>query len=951
MDKNLQFLFSPKSIAIIGASQSPEKVGAIILKNIIASKFTGKIYPVNPNAESINDLKCYPNVASLPEIVDLALIAIPSASVNQVLNEIGEKGIKNVVVYSAGFKEVGSEGKILEDSLIQISQKYELNLLGPNCLGFVNKLCPVNATFGQTVHQDGNLRFISQSGALAASLFDYCNFTGLGFSELITLGNKSIINENDVLNYFFEKDQNDKTNSQGHPIGLYLESISDGKEFLEITRKLSLKNPLFIIKPGKTSAAAKAMQSHTGSIAGADNVLDIALDQAGIVRCNTLEDYFDLSKAFAWEKAPGGPKVAIVSNAGGPAVISTDAVINEGLELVEFDNQTKEKLQQVLPRFASAIDPVDVLGDALADRISQACEIILQTNQAQSLVVILTPQVMTQIAQTAEAIGSLAKKYNIPIFCSFIGGTLIAQGEQKLNENKIPFFRFPEQAISTISLMWKWKKWQQKFSTARGCSDNGILVAPENNQNIRKIVEKAVINNQDSLDNFAANEILQLSGIPTPPTQIVVNLDEAKKFVQDNNYPVVLKLSSPKLLHKSDVGGIIKDISNEKELENGMSNLDQKIIKLSPDFQGDVVKQIQKYITLGTEVIIGIKRDSTFGSVLLFGAGGSLTELIADRNLQLLPINLELAKGLVAKSKIYKILNGYRGEAPLALDKLYDAIIRLGLVFKSLPEVLEIEINPLIVTQNDIWAVDGKIVFNHQEQKPIATGPKFHIAKVLECNTLAGKFHSYILQTETPLTYKPGQYISVKVADTRINCYSIAINEGENKFSLLIDISPGGPGSKYFENLKAGDEISFLGPFGTFIFRPDNAVKHLVFLGTGSGCAPLRCMIDNLLKVEHLQTPITLYLGLRYPTDIFWQDYFKQLSIDYPNFKLVLVISKPDNSWQGKTGHITDFVSQDFPNASELAVYLCGNISMIEETTNILLSRGLVKEKIFTEKF
>jgi acetyl coenzyme A synthetase (ADP forming)-like protein len=712
--KNLNNLLLPESVAIVGASSSPKKVGAILLKNILTSKFPGKIYPVNPNEENIMDLKCYPNITSLPEAVDLVLIAIPSTAVNQVLMEIGEKGIKNVVVYSAGYKEIGLEGKVLEDSLIQVCQKYGLNLIGPNCLGFVNRLCPINATFGQAVHQDGDLRFVSQSGALAASLFDYCNLTSLGFSEFITIGNKSVVNENDVLNYFLEKDANEKDSDQKHPIGLYLESISDGKELLKIAPKLSQKNPLFIIKPGKTTAAVKAMQSHTGAIAGADNVLDIALTQAGVVRCDTLEDYFDLTRAFAWEKAPEGPRVAIVSNAGGPAVISADAVLTEGLELAEFDDKTKEKLHQILPRFASVLDPVDVLGDALADRISQACEIILQTNQAQSLVVILTPQVMTQITKTAESIGNLAKKYRIPIFCSFIGGSLVAKGEQKLNEYKIPSFHFPERAISTIGLMWKWRKWQQQFSTAHVYNDNPDLISTENSQNVKKVVEKAVANKQNTLDNFAVDEILRLSDIPTPPTQIINNLDEAKKFAEENHWPVVLKLSSPGLLHKADIGAVIKNISSEEELKTAIDNLDQKITQLSATYQGKIVKQIQKNIAHGTEVIVGVKRDPTFGPILLFGAGGSLAELILDRNLLLLPIDLEIAKGLVEKSKIYKILKGYRGEAPLALDKLYDVIVRLGKVIEFLPEVLEIEINPLIVTQNDVWAVDGKVVLINQ---------------------------------------------------------------------------------------------------------------------------------------------------------------------------------------------------------------------------------------------
>ncbi|MDP2585800.1 MAG: acetate--CoA ligase family protein [Candidatus Levybacteria bacterium] len=712
MDKNLKSLFSPKSLAVVGASSSPDKVGAIVLKNILAAKFSGNVYPINPNEKNINGLKCYPNAASLPEVVDLALIAIPAVGVNSVLNEIGEKGIKNVVVYSAGYKEIGEEGKILEDAMIQTSQKYGLNLLGPNCLGFVNKLCSVNATFGQAVHQNGNLRFVSQSGALAASLFDYCNSTGLGFSEFITLGNKAVVNENDVLNYFLSKDTNDQISDQAHPIGLYLESISNGKEFLEIASKLSQKNPLFIIKPGKTIAAVKAMQSHTGSIAGADNVLDVALTQAGIVRCDSLEDYFDLTRAFAWEKAPVGPKVAIVSNAGGPAVISADAVLTQGLELVQFDDQTQQKLHQVLPRFASVMDPVDVLGDALADRVTQACEIILQTNQAQSLVVILTPQVMTQITKTAESIGKLGRKYNKPIFCSFIGGSLVAKGEQKLNEYKIPSFHFPERAISTIALMWKWRKWQQQFSAMHTGNNTDNLIASESNEGIRKIIEKTVNNKLSSLDNFDANEILKLSGIPTSPTQKITSLDEAKEFVRENHWPVVLKLSSPGLLHKADVGGIIKNILSEEELEAAMINLDQKIAELSSNLQGNITKQIQKYITSGIELIIGIKKDPTFGPVLLFGAGGSLAELILDRNLHLLPIDLEIAKEIVGKSKIYKILKGYRGEAPLALDKLYDVIVRLGKIFELLPETAEIEINPLIITQNDVWAVDGKVVLS-----------------------------------------------------------------------------------------------------------------------------------------------------------------------------------------------------------------------------------------------
>ena len=458
MPKNLTALFSPKSIAVIGASRSPEKVGAIIFKNILDSKFNGAVYPINPNTQSIGHKKCYKTVAELPEVPDLAIIAIPAALVSEVLTQCGEKGIKNVVVLSAGFKETGTDGLKLEKQLEEIAKKYELNLLGPNCLGFVNELCPVNATFGKVSPQIGNLRFISQSGALATSLFDYCESTNLGFSEFTTLGNKTILTENDILEYFFNKTHNNITSLSAEteklqPIGLYLESISDGAQFLQLAKQTTSHDPIFILKPGKTSAAVTAMRSHTGAIAGADDVLDAALSQSGIIRCQTLEDFFDLAKAFSWAGIPAGPRVAIISNAGGPAVISSDCVVKEGLEIAEFDDSTKKKLAEILPRSASILNPIDVLGDALADRFANAAEVVLQTDKCDSLLVILTPQVMTQIEKTAEVIGAVSKKYNKPIFCSFIGGRMISEGEKILDKLHIPSFRFPERAIYVISKM------------------------------------------------------------------------------------------------------------------------------------------------------------------------------------------------------------------------------------------------------------------------------------------------------------------------------------------------------------------------------------------------------------------------------------------------------------------------------------------------------------------
>lgn len=942
MPADLTSLFTPKSVCIIGASRSPEKVGGIILNNIINSKFTGKVYPVNPNSENINGLSCFPGIEQLPETPDLAIIAIPANIIPDTLKKIAEKGIKNAVVITAGFKEIGPEGEKLEQQLIETANTHKINLLGPNCMGFINNNCPINTTFGQSVTIGGNLRFITQSGAIASSLFDWCESTGLGFKEFITLGNKSVIGENDVLNYFQTQIAND---NEINPIGLYLESISDGIKFKEITSNISKKNPVFIIKPGKTKSAAKAMQSHTGAIAGEDSVLDTALTQSGVIRCQTLEDFFDIARAFSWEKAPLGPRVAIISNAGGPAVICADAVENEGLKLAEFDDKTKEDLIRVLPRFASAVNPVDVLGDALADRYASAAEIILQTDQADALVIILTPQVMTQIEKTAELIGGL-QKYNKPIFCAFMGGSLITQGEKKLNELKIPVFRFPERAISAIGTMWRWKKFIDEQKNVETAESPMISI---NKEETEKILSTAKQENRKALDNLEADAILTGAGITTPVTKYVTSIKEAKDFAEEHSWPVVLKFSSPHLLHKKDIGGVVTDISNNWQLEIVWDSLCRKIDTMSSEDKAHIKIQIQKDILSGVEVIIGAKRDPTFGPVLLFGAGGTYAELIADRNLHLLPLNLQETRNLVQNSKIAKLLNGYRGEPALALDKLYDAILKIAKIIETYPDIAEIEINPLIVTLNHAWAVDGKVLLKEGTAKPLPS-PRFKIASTLRHDIVAAKFHYYEFEPEIPLTFKPGQYVSVKVSDQRLNCYSVATGD-EKKFGLLIDTKPGGVGSKFFENVKVADKITYMGPFGSFYFHPEDNSKNILLLGTGSGIAPLRCLVDDLILKKNIPTQVSLYFGLRYTQDIFWHDYFQKIASEHPNFKYRMVISQPDESWEGDSGHITDFVKKDFPDVSDSSAYLCGNKHMIDEASTLLISLNCPKDRIYCEKY
>jgi acetyltransferase len=952
--KELTALFCPKSIAVVGASRSQEKVGSIVLRNIIASGYEGRIYPVNPNAEKINDLISYSNIDSLPEIVDLAVVALPVASSLEVLNEIAAKGIKNFVLYAAGFKETGPSGLKSEETLLELAKKYNLNILGPNCLGFVNTNCRLNTTFGQSFNDSGNIKFISQSGAIAAGIFDWAKSIGLGFSEFITLGNKSVINETDILEYFLQQSlkDNDKV---GFPIGMYLESISNGPAFLRLTKQLSTKHPIFLIKPGKTPAAASAMKSHTGSLAGEDDVLDAALKQVGIIRCQTLEDFFDVTRAFSWGKVQKGNKVAVISNAGGPGVLSADAVVLHGMDLISFDDKTKKKLEEVLPRSASILDPVDLMGDALAERFGHAAEIIIENSEVDYLLFILTPQLMTQIEKTAEYISYVSQKYTKPIFCSFIGGNLIAEGEKILNKNKIPVFRYPERAIYAMSVLNQFSQNIGKpVFVDKSSSPLDLSKVPSE---ITNLFQEAVSSNSLTLDNFEADLIMQFAGIQIPSSSKISTYEEALEFAKKVGWPVVLKLSGHGLLHKKKLGGVITSIHNEETLKNVFSKISSQISKVTSETVKDVSIQIQKEINGGLEVIIGLKNDPVFGPITLFGAGGSFVELIADKNIAVLPLDIDLAKSLVSRSKMNKILvdQGY------PVEKLYDALVRISSLVNIFPNAGDIEVNPLIVTKDSVIAVDSKVLIKNTSQAPTSeqkqksekkiSGPQYRSAKVLSHETLASKFNHYKFEADAPLNFLPGQYISVKVAETAIRAYSVATRSDDKHFDLLVDTRPGGPGSQYFENLKAGDVMQYLGPFGKFVLNENDGSENLLFLATGSGASAVRCMIDVSLNELNISKPMKLYFGLTNDSEIFWQDHFEELKRKHPNFSYEIVICKPSEKWTGSTGFVTQSLLRDYPDASKCSAYLCGHKNMITDVTELLGKNGCPSERIYSERF
>jgi acetyltransferase len=941
MPKDLNLFFNPKSIAIIGASRTPEKVGSIILRNIINSGFKGDIYPINPNTTEINGRKCYPDIFSIPDGCDLVAISLPSEISLDVISQVAQKGIKNIVLYASGFKEIGEEGKVLEEKLLKLISENELNLLGPNCLGFVNNNIGLNATFGESVKDVGNIKFISQSGAIAASIFDWANSIGLGFGEFITIGNKSDINENDILNYF--KSISDREgDSSNFSIGMYLESISNGVEFIKIASELSKKHPIFIINPGKTSAATSAMKSHTGSIAGEDDVLDAALKQAGIIRCSSMEDFFDITKSFAWSQIPAGPNVAIISNAGGPAVISADAVVLEGLNLIEFNEATTSKLRKVLPRSASFHDPLDLMGDALAERYGHSAEIVIENSDVDYVLFLLTPQIMTQIEKTAEYISYVSSKYKKPIICSFIGGTNIAKGEEILNKNKIPVYRFPERAIKAIGSMWKYKKSIDLNSSSNHDNSFETISKIQEEDEVRKIIQHSINEKHITLENIEADKLMNYVGIKTPASRYILKIEEAREFVSQNNYPIVLKLSGQGMLHKLDAGGVITGIKSDQELQDAFNK-----IQLKTEMKNLQI-QIQKQVENGIEIILGMKIDPVFGYLILFGAGGSFVEIIMDKNIHLLPMNHLQAKNLILNSKINKIIQ----KSEVNIDELVKVLIHFSKLEHIIPEAKEIEINPLIITKSDIWAVDSKVLMKDLVPTSLqAKGPKFITAQTTSNKNLSSKFHHSSFELSSPFEFIPGQYISVKVAPNTIRAYSIATRTDNKHFDLLVDSRPGGPGSQFFDNLKEGDSMDFLGPFGKFVFNPQDGSEEILFMATGSGMSATRCLIDCALKESKFTKKIKLYFGLTHDSEIFWAEHLEELKKQYPNFSYEISVADPSPEWQGNKGFITEIIKRDYPDAEKVSAYLCGHRNMISDVTDLLLANGCHPDRIYTERF
>jgi acetate---CoA ligase (ADP-forming) len=680
---SLETFFSPRSVAIVGASRQKGKVGYEILHNMVGSGFEGKIWPVNRDADTMEGLKCYPDLVSIGETPDLVIIIVPAKFVLDVMEQCVTIGTKAVIIITAGFKEIGAEGKKLEEEVIRVARRGGIRVIGPNCLGVIVTSSRLNASFGGELPDPGHTGYLSQSGALLAAILDTAKANGIGFSSLFSIGNKADVNELDLVQALAE-DPNTKV------IAGYLESIGDGNAFVREAEYISHTKPILLMKSGGTSAGAKAASSHTGSLAGSEVAYEAMFARAGIIRCNSIKQQFDFAQAFANQPMPKGSSVAVVTNAGGAGIMAADAIEREGLTFAKPEKATVEKLMTKLPAAANFHNPFDVLGDALADRYEFALNVVLDDPNVDIVLVLLTPQAMTAAKETAEAIVRTAQvKKDKPILVCFLGASKVEAGVQVLRSAHIPQYDSPEAAVETIKAMTEYVRWLNRPKRV-------VRLFSVNRHKVESIIERHLRQDIREIGEAESKEILEAYGFATPKGSIATTAEQATNIAQQLGYPVVLKIWSPDILHKSDVGGVKVGLKSDQEVKDAFDLMMYRIPKKRPEAQILGVL-VQEMCRSGREVILGMHRDPHFGPLMMFGMGGVMVEVLKDVAFYLAPLTAEEARQMLVSTKTYKILKGVRGQEGVDIEAIAEGLQRLSQLVTEFPQIQEMDINPYVV--------------------------------------------------------------------------------------------------------------------------------------------------------------------------------------------------------------------------------------------------------------
>ena len=687
MIKNIESIMNPRSIAVVGATNRPGSVGLAVFRNILNAGFEGVLYPVNPKAKSVQSVKAYPKLVDIPDEVDLAVIIVPAEIVCSILEESGQKQVKGAIVISAGFKEVGGHGVELENCLKEVVRKYGIRLVGPNCLGIINnsEKVQMNASFATKMPKAGNIAFISQSGALCTAVLDYAEGRDVGFSKFISFGNKADVNEIDLLHYLKDDPDTDV-------ILMYLEDITHGRAFLETAREITWQahKPMLAVKAGRSAEGARAAASHTGSLAGSDDAYDAIFHQSGIQRVEGVDELFNYAIAFAKQPVPKGNRVAIVTNAGGPGIMATDAAIRHNLKIAALSEETKQKLKEELPPTASIQNPVDVIGDATHERYEAAIRHILMDENVDGAIVILAPQAMIDILETAEIVPRVAKDIDKPVLCSFMGIVDVSEGIQYLEKHGIPNYAFPEAAVRSMASM-------AFYGNLLSLDKREVRRVAADRDTASVVIEKKLAG-KDSyyMSEKEANEILQCYGFPVLKSILLKDLSQVDEAVEEFVFPVAMKISSPDIVHKFDVGGVRLKIKTREEARKAFEEIIENVKKFKPLAKIDGVI-MERMARGGVEVILGAVRDPKFGPLCMFGLGGTFVGAIKDVTFRLAPM-WEISSEIMIRSiKAYSILRGVRGAPPCDIDSIKDCLLRLSQMVSEHPEIAELDINPLIV--------------------------------------------------------------------------------------------------------------------------------------------------------------------------------------------------------------------------------------------------------------
>ncbi len=693
----LKAFFRPRALTVIGASDKPGKVGRVVLENILSSGFAGKVYPVNPNRESVLGLPCYASVSDLPETPDLAVIIVPAPAVRQVVEECGSRGVPAAVIITAGFKEAGREGYRRELELRETARRHGIRILGPNCLGLADTSTPLNATFATRAPLPGKVAFMSQSGALCTAVLGWSLENRLGFSRFISLGNKMDIDECDVLEEL-EKDSNTSV------IAAYLEGIADGERFLEVAARVGRSKPVIVLKAGVTQAGARAVSSHTGTLAGSEKAYAAAFRRCGALRAETVEDLFMLCRGFSSQPPPRGPRVGVITNAGGPGIIASDALERSGLLLASLSDRTATALREGLPEAASVYNPVDVLGDAGPDRYRLAVSRVLPDPGVDALLVILTPQAMTEVEETARVVAEEARGSEKTVFAVFMGGEESSRAEDILREAGIPNFRFPEEAVRTLRAM---RDYTEYLARPR----RTMVTFEADRGKVRQTFDSVLAQGRKELVEVEAREVLAAYGLAVARTRLATNLEECIRAAREIGYPVVLKIASPLILHKTEVGGVVVGIRDTDELVNAYEAVTSAARKFVPpaSIWGVLV---QEMLPPSRELIVGMSRDAQFGPLLMIGLGGIYVEILGDVSFRLAPVSEEEAAEMLRELKSYALLRGTRGEKAADVDAVVESILRISQLVVDFPEIAEMDVNPLRVLEEGkgCLAADARIV-------------------------------------------------------------------------------------------------------------------------------------------------------------------------------------------------------------------------------------------------